>query len=59
MAEVQKTTAENLSIAYGPERDAWKATPGNCYTPDELAPMEADFKDLKISRIPKRVYVVD
>jgi hypothetical protein len=59
MAEVENRGAENLWQAYGPEKDAWKSAPGNCYTPKELARMEAGLKDLKISRIRKRVYVVD
>jgi hypothetical protein len=57
MAEDKSSTERAaLSKAYGPEKEAWKAAPGNCFTAEELARMADDFKDLKITQIPKRIY---
>ena len=45
-------------LAYGPEKEAWKAA-GNYFTAEELKRLEEDTREVSISFCPEKIWCAD
>jgi len=53
-----KKEIDSAWLAYGPEKEAWKAS-GNYFTAEELKRLEEDTREVSISFCPEKIWCAD